>query len=191
MINFDAAMQLAVLAMSDADRKLMIEHGVREIDLPLIGRVTARVLPSGLYVPDPAGAVGYVTPVRQIYSDTPEARWPDHAVRYGQRITDLVLWHPIRPNDWALRLGRATWLGAVEPQYCDPAPVPIRRSVLSWFRHGCTGLVPLSSAVRDQYQLVTIARDTVVADDAEHRAELQRVLLWTAPRILIGTRNGS
>lgn len=180
-------MRCAVAMMTDDDRALLIGHGIRDADLTMIGRIRAGV--SGqLYEPDMDGGTAYVTPVRVIYADTPECRYPGHAVRNG-RIVDLVAWHPARPERWALRTGAAEWLGSIAPQYMPPVPkVPIRRSVLSWFRHCCAGLVLLSPNPADQYRLLAQCRGGIIAENAEHQAELRRILArpWPLPRVLIG-----
>ena len=72
--------------------------------------------------------------------DTAEVNDPIKAVRHGTLI-DLIALSPAYPNQWALRLGNATWLGAIEPQFLMPEPVPIWRNPLAWLRNDCRGLV--------------------------------------------------
>ena len=38
----EAAMRCAVAAMTDDDRELLTRHGVRETDLPMIGRINGK-----------------------------------------------------------------------------------------------------------------------------------------------------
>ena len=61
----------------------------------------------------------------------------------------------------------------------DPAPVPIRRSVLSWFRAGCTGLVLLSRDPAVRYRLLMDCRGDVIAEDMAHAAKLRQALKST------------
>ena len=99
----------------------------------------------------------------------------------GRPLTPVLGWRDTRSA------GAAEWLGCIEPQYLEPEPVPIRRSVLSWFRAGCTGLVLLSRLPLDQYRILTGCVGGIIAQDATHRAELRRALQrpFRIPRILI------
>jgi hypothetical protein len=124
-----------------------------DIALGMVG-VGAIRLDGALYEPDPDhGKPAFISPVRIAYADTPESAVPASAVRVGA-IVDLIGWHPLRPDRWALRTGAAEWLGAIEPQYMDPAPVPIRHSVLGWFQARCEGMVSVSRARADVYRLL-------------------------------------
>jgi len=176
-----AEMAAAVKALTDAQAALLIRYGVDPVDISLgmVGCAPIR-LERGTYVPDPDGKVAFITPVRV---DDPLS-----AVRVGD-LVDLIAWHPLRPGHFALRIGVAEWLGAIEPQHLDPPPVPVRRSVLAWFQHGCTGLVPLSREPRDVYRLLGgIGR--LEAEDDAHRAELRAVLQrpWPTPAISVARR---
>lgn len=178
----------AIDALDEGQRNLLVAHGVGRNDLALglVGAALIRVEGTTRFAPDPEGRPAFITPVRVQYAETPESVAPDSAVRVGD-IVDLVAWHPLRPDRWALRSGAAEWLGCIEPQYAGPHPVPIRRSVLGWFRAGCVGLLPLSQSPADLYRLLTWCVGGVIAEDAEHAAKLRRALErpWPAPRVLV------
>src|SRR5438270_930763 len=61
-------------------------------------------------------AKAFVIPVRVGNPLTAEASDPTKAVRHGILI-DLIAVSPSYPDRWALRVGNATWLGAIEPQF--------------------------------------------------------------------------
>src|SRR4051794_24518482 len=140
-------------ATEPADRRVLISAGVKAADtLLLIGKVRAR-LDGDLYVPDENGSPACVTPVFVDYVDTPEASYPSQAARFGD-LVDLVAWDPRHPQSWALRYGAAEWLGAIEPQYMEPPPVPIHRGPLGWLQSRCRGLVLLAREPASQYRLL-------------------------------------
>ena len=68
-------------------------------------------------------AKAFVIPVRVGNPLTAEVSDPIRAVRCGALI-DLLAVSPSYPDRWALRVGNATWLGAIEPQFLMPEPVP-------------------------------------------------------------------
>ena len=105
-------------------------------------------------------------------------------------IVDLVAWDPEHPTDWALRAGRAVWLGSVAPQYLDPEPVWVRRTVLDWFCAGCTGLVVLARDTAQAYSLLMGFPGGIYAEDEHHKAHLEETLKrpWQLPPIFIGPR---
>jgi hypothetical protein len=117
---------------------------------------------------------------------TAEAHDPPHTVRAGE-LVDLVAWHPRHPHRWALRTGAAEWLGAIEPQYLDPEPVPVWRSPLAWLRVGCVGLVMLSPDPPAAYRVLSGCRGGIVAEDPQHAAALRATLArpWPAPQIIV------
>jgi len=128
-------------------------------------------------------AKAFVIPVRVGNPLTAEVNDPIKAVRHGTLI-DLIALSPAYPNQWALRLGNATWLGAIEPQFLMPEPVPIWRNPLGWLRNDCRGLVLLSRVRSEQYRVLTVC-DSIVAEDERHAAELRGVLdhPWLAPPV--------
>jgi hypothetical protein len=187
-IDLDAELAAAVRALSDDQANMLVACGVNrlDIDLGMVGGVLARI-EGDFYVLDPdGGRPAFVTPVRVDTASSPESRVPDSTVRMGSLI-DLVAWHPARPNSWAQRIGTAEWLGAIDPQYLDPAPVLVRSSPLSWFKSGCSGLVPLSRQTPDIYRLLVGCRSGVVAEDDAHAAKLRRILErpWSAPPVFV------
>ena len=128
-------------------------------------------------------AKAFVIPVRVGNPLTAEVNDPIKAVRHGTLI-DLIALSPAYPNQWALRLGNATWLGAIEPQFLMPEPVPIWRNPLAWLRNDCRGLVLLRPVRSEQYRVLTVC-DSIVAEDERHAAELREVLdhPWLAPPV--------
>ena len=73
----------------------------------------------------------------------------------------------------------------IEPQYLDPEPVRVHRSVLDWLRAGCSGLVPLSSDRADLYRLLSDCHGGIVAADDTHARDLRRALShpWQHPAV--------
>src|SRR4051794_14020349 len=177
-------------AMGSGDCRVLVSFGVKAAHkLLLIGKVRAR-RDGDLYVPDRDGLPAFVTPVFIDYADTPESPRPAQAVRFGD-LVDLVAWDPRHPHSWALRCGAAEWLGAIEPQYLDPPPVPIHCGPLGWLQGGCCGLVLLARETVSQYRLLANIQ-RIEAEDAAHAAELQGVLMrpWPAPTVTIAPQRG-
>jgi hypothetical protein len=138
----------------------------------------------GLFEFDPDGdAKAFVIPVRVRNPISAEASDPIKTIRHGTLI-DLIALSPAYPNQWGLRLGNATWLGAMEPQFLMPEPVPVWRNPLAWLRNDCRGLVLLSRARSERYRVLTVC-DAIVAEDERHAAELRGVLdhPWLAPPV--------
>jgi hypothetical protein len=181
-----AEMSAAAAQLSSDDRAELIALGIDRFDVcQLCGIAPVRRCGGELYEPDPAGRAAIITPVLVQDPATPESNLPHSYCRFGE-VVDLVAWDPRRPRRWALRVGAAEWLGCIEPQYLEPDPVPIRSSVLSWFRAGCRGLVLLSRSAPDQYRLLSVCF-RIAAEDRAHQAELRRVLSlpWKAPPVLV------
>jgi hypothetical protein len=130
-----------------------------------------------------SGRSAYVMPVRTISLLGPEGADPIEVIRDGS-IVDLIAFHPAHPDLWALRHGLANWLGAVEPQYLDPDPVPVWRTPLAWLRAGCRGLVLLGDRA-SQYRILTLLH-SIVAEDDGHAAELRCLLArpWPVPQVV-------
>lgn len=191
-----AEFNAARAALEPPDRVLLEGYGIapRTVVL-LIGLTRARVC-DGLYEPDEDEGEAFVTPILAHDAISPEAIDPAQTVRGGEML-DLVLWHPRRPDVWALRSGDGEWIGCIEPQYMPPLlPVPIRRSVLNWFQNGCTGLVLLAPERAARYRLLTGCRGGIIAEDAQHLAEMRDILEhpWPHPPITIadgGLRNAA
>jgi hypothetical protein len=156
------------------------------IAMPALVRVAVH---GGFYHPEPdSGGLAYVIPVRVDDPFSPEAIDPAEAIN-GGGIVDLVAFHPAHPHRWALRVGAAEWLGAVEPQYMGPAAVQIWRSPLDWLRADCRGLVILSPDPRDQYRLLS-SFGALLVEDVEYATELRQILArpWPGPCVLLGNR---
>jgi hypothetical protein len=129
----------------------------------------------------------FLTPVLAQEPGSPESHWPETYVRLGS-IIDIVAWDPQTPRRWALRAGLADWLGLVEPQFLDPEPIRIWRSVLNWFCADCSGVVLLNHDRTATYSLLMGFRGGIDAENPDHAAELQRALErpWPIPRIGVG-----
>ena len=186
VIDLRAELLAAVAQLGADDRAELIALGVPADDLycrRLCGleRVSAG---NGLYAPAPDGAAAIITPVRLWHPVGPEAPRPRLYTQWGP-IVDLIAWHPADPERWVLRTGAAEWLGCIEPQFMDPDPVPVHRSVLDWLRAGRVGLVLLSDHPMDQYRVLSCCRNGVVAADDEHGRQLRRVLSrpWPHPAV--------
>lgn len=129
--------------------------------------------------------VAFILPVRHSNPLSPEAADPELEVAAGP-IVDLLAFSPHVPGCWALRIGSACWLGAVEPQYLMPDPVPIWRTPMHWLGNDCRGLVLLSPDKRDRYRVLTCL-DSIVAEDELHARELRGLLAqpWLAPPVYV------
>lgn len=158
---------------------------------PLVGHAPVRVS-RGLYQPAHDGLPAFISPVLVGDVLSPECAHPLEHARHLGHCVDLVAWHPAHPGSYALRTGAATWLGCIEPQFCEPPPVAVRRSVLAWLRAGCDGLVLLSSAPADVYSVLTCCL-SLEAEDGAHAAELRRTMRapWGAPRVRVAANEGA
>jgi hypothetical protein len=188
-LDLVAELRAAVEQRSHADGAFLLARGIDRGDVNrLCGIERVRVL--GEYYEPLAdeGIPAIITPIRVCNVLTPEAADPSASCRSGA-LVDLIAWHPATPQSWALRVGAAEWLGAIAPQYLEPDPVIVRRSVLGWFRAGCSGLVLLSPTLADRYRILS-GCSAIIAEDAEHAAELRSILQhpWPAPRMFIARR---
>lgn len=183
-----AEMRAARAALTRDDRAELIEAGIPPDILnryPLIGIIRMRIT-SGLWEPEQDGRPAFVTPVLIADPVSPETPHPLVYARHLGDVVDLVAWHPRHPEHWALRVGTATWLGCIEPQYLAPDPVAIRRSPFSWLRARCDGLAILSSDPADAYRLLSGCYE-IVAEDNQHAIELRKLVRrpWPLPPIKI------
>ena len=171
-----AEMCAAYSLLSTEHRLVLLEEGVsvRDLDQFQMCGVAPMRIDGELYQPAD-GRLAIITPVRVYDFFSPESPNPCADCRLGS-IVDLVAWDIRYPDRWALRTGNAEWLGCIEPQYLKPKSVPIRRSVVSWFQAGCTGLVLLSRSRLDQYRILMNCCGGIIAEDAAHHAELRRIL---------------
>jgi hypothetical protein len=182
--DLGAEMLAAYRAVGERERNHLAALGIDPEDIEMLIGVANVRIEGALFSPELDGRPAFVTPVRVQFPETPESTEPDSAVHLGD-IVDLVAWHPAAPDRWALRAGAGEWLGACLPQYVEPRPVPIRRSIALWFRAGCTGLVPLSRDRADIYRLLSRCIGGIIAEDQAHAAELGGILErpWAAPPI--------
>jgi len=182
-------MRAASAAITPADVDELVAAGVAPENASwLIGVTRISHIPdTGLYEPDDeVGAWAFITPIRVEDAATPESRDPERCVRHGD-IIDLVAWDTSAPHEWALRAGLAGSAGCVEPQYLDPEPVRVHRSILAWFRAGCRGVVPLSRDPAATYRLLMGFPGGIIAEDGKHAGELARILErpWPLPEIIV------
>jgi hypothetical protein len=180
-------------AMAPTDRALLLGHGIPlGTILFLVGAARIeRDRSRQFFEMAEDGLFAFVTPVMVAWPDTPEAEHPAQAVRFGD-LVDLVAWHPARPESWALRVGAAEWLGAIEPQYMDPEPVPVHRTVLSWLQAGACGLVPLCRTPEELRRVLAYCA-RIEAQDRAHAIALRRALRlpWVAPPVSMGAAHGA
>jgi hypothetical protein len=107
--------------------------------------------------PDDRGEWGWVFPVTAVDPGRPElieTKDPFAAIQTGP-VVDLAgrIGSPAAPGRWALRRGFATVVGAIEPQFMDPAPVRVHRDVGGWLLAGCAGIALLTDE-RDERERV-------------------------------------
>jgi hypothetical protein len=135
------------------------------------------------YEPDPDGRPAWIFPATVVDPAWPELLEdlePRDVVACGP-IVDLVAFSPHAPRHWALRIGQALALGAIEPQWDRfPLPVPVHRRVVSWLRSGCCGIMLLT---RDPHESSRVLRgiEVIQAEDKDHAAELRRLLYTPSP----------
>jgi hypothetical protein len=137
-----------------------------------------------LYQPVETGLLAWTFPVCCADPEDPDAiETPDPlmAVATGP-VIDLLAFSPSAPGRWALRRGIATVVGAIEPQYLDPVPVPVHRDVTDWLRADCRGIVLLTSHRIEVVRLLHQCR-AIEAEDAAHAAELRRILAGPPPKL--------
>lgn len=176
-------------ALTEADVRELQQHGVPLAAVATsvgIARVS-RILDAAHYEPDPNGVLAFITPVLIEDPMSPESSSPALYVRFGE-IVDLLAWDPQTPRKWALRAGLATWLGCVPPQYLDPHPVRVWRSVLNWLHNDCTGIVALSRDPAAVYSLLMGFPGGIIAEDHAHKRELRTLLErpWPVPEVFVG-----
>jgi len=127
------------------------------------------------YEPDPDGRPAWIVPVTAVDPEMPdriESIDPD-AVISGSNIIDTVAFS-LTHNEFPLRTRLGSVLGVVRPQYCEPEPVPVHRSVLGWLRASCCGIMILTSdRVEAGRILRQIARLRSGEDDEEHADEIE------------------
>jgi hypothetical protein len=114
----------------------------RSIELTVPALINVRLY-GDRYRPDPMGAQAFILPVCVGDAARPElieSADPETTISLGH-IVDIVAFHPRAPEQWALRCGRATVLGAIPPQYCSPPPVRVHRGVWEWLLSRCDGIV--------------------------------------------------
>jgi hypothetical protein len=150
----------------------------------LVGKALVRRIGTDLYEPDPNGRTAFITPVLAHRPHTPESPDPKLAVRCGNLI-DLLAWHPACPGRWRLRLALATWLGAIEPQYCGPLPVPVWRTPLRWLQADGAGLCLLSCDRLENQWILSACIGGIIPEDELHERQIKRLLErpWPTPKV--------
>jgi hypothetical protein len=155
----------------------LMNAGVQIKAIALVCHVPARIDRSGdHYQLAPTGRTAWIAPVAVPDPEIPdliEASEPA-AVIAGKNIIDLVAFSLSAPNKFALRLGQGTVLGAIEPQYCAPAPVPVHRTILNWLRRECRGITLLT---KDPIEAGRILRQIrhICVEDLEHKREIVKL----------------
>jgi hypothetical protein len=177
LYEYEAALQ----RMSDGDARELTRRGIPEKAIKLVRPVLMSIAldaTGALFRPDPVGKQGWVVPVRTTNLAYP-AEWIETAdfediISCGPTL-DLIAFAPTRPGRWALRLGEAPVLGAIEPQDLSPDPVPVHRDVTDWLRSGCRGIMLLTS---DPCEAGRILRHClrVEAEDPAHKVALDRLI---------------
>ena len=127
-----------------------------------------------LFEPDEDGGAVWVIPATCVDPARPEeieAVDPLDVVRTGP-IVDLVAFHPDRRNRFALRIGHAVVLGAVEPQYCEPARVKVWSDIGDWLREGCHGIVLLTPDDHQRGRILRRIESIEAAQPAQVKAWL-------------------
>jgi hypothetical protein len=187
-VELRAEWEAARAGIAPQDRAALIGMGMlaRDVD-QMVGSVHISLCGGGFYEPDPEGVCCLISPVRVHTALTPESTSPDVYCRLGP-IIDLIAWHPARPRRWALRAGIAEWLGCIEPQYLEPAAVPIWRSPLAWLQAECTGLVLLLDEALSRYRVLSRCACGLLAEDEQHATELRDTLErpFAAPPVSVG-----
>jgi hypothetical protein len=183
-------MKSATAAMTRADVACLARLGVPEIlvdHFQMVGLARVRETRDGTYEPDDGGRWAFITPCCVHFANSPETSRPDAAPLVGN-LVDLVAWCERLPEAWRLRVGSATWLGAIE--YLASGPVPIWRSPLSWLRNRCIGLVPLTRNRSELYHLLSICNGGIFAEDDAHAAQLTDILERPYPVTKVLTDRG-
>ena len=127
-----------------------------------------------LFEPDEDGGAVWVIPATCVDPARPEeieAVDPLDVVRTGP-IVDLVAFHPDRRNRFALRIGHAVVLGAVEPQCCEPARVKVWSDIGDWLREGCHGIVLLTPDDHQRGRILRRIESIEAAQPAQVKAWL-------------------
>jgi hypothetical protein len=188
VIDLGAELFEAQRALTRAHQAALIAAGVSRavITLGLIG--AARVAFEGTaYRPDDDGKAALIVPAR-VDPENPhgfETEDPAGAAWLGD-IVDLVAFPPELPDRWALRIDVATALGA----YLSPRPVLVHRTPLDWLIAGADGLCLLTGDVHEQQRILSDCHE-LAAEDAEHAAELRRILrapCFNIPRVRVTRR---
>jgi hypothetical protein len=179
--------QRALRGTQHRDLAPLLTAGVSRQAIAIARPAIARVRVEGdFYAPDPEGELAYVLPVRVDNALTPEAADPAETLRTGS-IVDLVAFDPAYSARWAMRRDTGVWLGAVEPQYLKPDPVPIWRSPLAWLKGECEGVCIVTGDAPAAFHVLTGCVGGLIAEDHDHATELRALLSrpWPMPRIIL------
>ncbi len=127
------------------------------------------------YEPGDGGKWAYISPARSADADSPYSDWHYAQSVLGGDLVDLVCWDT-NTRTFATRCGAAEWLGCVE-RYQD---TPIRRSVVDWLRHRCSGLMLLTQDPVRRYEILQECNDIFAANET-HADELNAALAYPYP----------
>lgn len=176
MIDLVGELAAARAAITDGERDALLEAGIPQRAIEIVGaaRIDLDRSARTYQLLEDIGDRVFILGVRAGDTWTPERLCPD-AIAYCGPLVDLLAWHPRAVDHWALRLDTATWLGAIPPQFMNPAPVSIRRSPLGWLRAGAAGLCILTHDDREARALLRLCHRIEAEDDA-HADELRHLL---------------
>lgn len=176
--NVDDAVKLRL-------ERLGVSSELLRLPLSMVGVIRARPAGPRLFEPSSAGVAMFITPVFIGDPWSAQTSDPVTTARCGGDLIDLVAWRP--DGGWALRTGNAAWIGAIEPQYLDPGPVRVFRSVLGWLQGELDGIALLTDDPLEVYRTLCDCRGGIIAEDQAHAAELRGLLArpWPAPRVIV------
>jgi hypothetical protein len=174
----------AMRAMTFPDLQELLVAGISIETVAAVCPARTRIRLKGerRYCPDPDGGRAHVFPVTAVDPtrlDLIETDEPAKVVSLGP-IVDLMAISIKAPGRWALRVGAAAVLGAVEHQFgLFTDPVPIHRDPLSWLR-SCEGIVLLTG---DAHLAGHILRQLTApqAENPEHKAEIDHLMTFAYP----------
>ena len=139
----------------------------------------ARIEKSGGYFePNSDGVPVLILPV----VDGPTMSVPVTLAEDPSRLIDLVAWHPAKPCELAVRVGNAFALGEekVREALLSGTPLRVFRDPQRWADANADGSVIVQWGAADDL----LQASSIIADDIDHGAEVQRQLKILRSRIL-------
>jgi hypothetical protein len=145
------------------------------LGIPPLARTLVRRTPAVLRHSATARHDSWGIAVRGHGDGTLEADDPMRLVREGP-ILDLLTFDPLKPEPWTLARDAVLVLGAIEPQFLDPAPVPVHRTPVDWLRASGEGIVLLGGDRHDRRRMLGCCRGGIVAGSPAHGAQLKMLM---------------